>query len=49
MKKKMYLAPEVKTVECKMNNIICASGQTEGFTVSSYSYDETDDENDCWD
>ena len=33
MKKKTYLAPEVKTVECKMTNIICASGQTEGFKV----------------
>lgn len=43
MKKKTYLAPEVKTVECKMTSIICAS-QTERFTLGENTYGE-----DAWD
>lgn len=44
MKKKTYLAPEVKTVECKMANIICGSAKTEGFKWSGNTFGE-----DAWD
>ena len=41
MEKKKYQAPQMKSVECKTENLICASVKTEGFTVGE-SYNDSD-------
>lgn len=37
-----YNSPSVKIVETGIRTIICTSGNTEGYGMSGYSYDEDD-------